>query len=82
MIKSSQLLLRCDYSKSQPPFFFCFLVCSAALVARSKTSLTPSFVRAEHSTYLQSKYLNCFCATMNGVHSVQSKFMTIMINVT
>ena len=46
-------LLQFSYNTSQPPFFFRFLVCSAALVASSNTSRTPSLVRAEHSTYLK-----------------------------
>lgn len=48
----SSLPILCDltlYSRRQPPFFPRLLACSAALVAISNTSLTPSFVFAEHS---------------------------------
>lgn len=43
--------IRCAHKTMQPPFFF-FLVCRAARVALSKTSLTPSLVLAEHSKYV------------------------------
>lgn len=41
--------LQSPYNSRQPLFLPRFLACSAALVAISKTSLTPSFVLAEHS---------------------------------
>lgn len=43
--------LRAPYSSAQPVLFLRLRTCSAALVAISKTSRTPSLLLAEHSRY-------------------------------
>lgn len=54
------------YSTAHLLLFFPRLACSAALVAISNTSLTPSFVFAEHSMYPKALILLAMSRPSSG----------------
>lgn len=54
------------YSRTHLLLFFPRLACSAALVAISNTSLTPSFVFAEHSMYPKAPILLAISRPSSG----------------
>merc|ERR1719268_248440 len=55
------------YNRRQVDFLPRFLACSAALVAVSKTSLTPSLLLAEHSRYANALIFSAIVLPSSGL---------------